>query len=91
MSLTSQETAKILKEHQLSANDTGSPEAQVALLTARIKGLTEHFKTHNHDYHSRRGLIRLVSLRRKLLTYLKNKDLQRYQTLVEKLNLRVSQ
>lgn len=68
--------------------DTGSPEVQVALLTARIEDLTGHFKTHNKDFHSRTGLLRLVGQRRKLLKYLKAKDVQRYRALIEKLGLR---
>lgn len=82
------EKAKILKEHQQGENDTGSPEVQVALLTARITGLTEHFKTHHKDKHSRRGLLKLVSQRRKLLDYLKRKDAGRYEKLIKKLKLR---
>lgn len=88
MSLTAQETAAVLKEHQQKPKDTGSPEAQIAILSARIKKLTEHFKVHKHDFHSRRGLLRLVSLRRKLLNYLKNTDLERYRNLVKALKLR---
>jgi len=88
MSLSATDKEKIVKEHQLSANDTGSPEVQVALLTYRIKDLTEHFKQHKHDHHSRRGLLRMVSQRRKLLGYLKEKELKRYLQLIKKLGLR---
>lgn len=88
MSLSAADKAKIMQEHQLAPGDTGSPEVQVAILTHRIKGLTEHFKEHDHDYHSRRGLIRMVSQRRKLLSYLKGKDLKRYLQLVKNLGLR---
>ena len=74
--------------HARAANDTGSPEVQVALLTARINDLQGHFKSHEKDHHSRRGLLRMVSRRRKLLTYLKSKDVKRYVALIEKLGLR---
>ena len=69
-------------------NDTGSPEVQAALLTAKITDLTEHFKVHKHDYHSRQGLLRMVSKRRKMLDYLKRKDAERYRALISKLGLR---
>jgi small subunit ribosomal protein S15 len=88
MSLNSQEKAAILAEYALSDADTGSCEAQVALLTGRIKKLTGHFKAHKHDHHSRRGLLRMVSQRRKLLAYLRQKDLTRYQDLIARLGLR---
>jgi len=88
MSLDTKATAKIVKEYQLGAQDTGSPEVQVALLTARIQGLTEHFNTHKHDHASRRGLLRLVNKRRDLLAYLKRTDLNRYRTLITRLDLR---
>jgi small subunit ribosomal protein S15 len=78
----------IVAEHARAANDTGSPEVQVALLTARINDLQGHFKSHEKDHHSRRGLLRMVSRRRKLLTYLKGKDAKRYVALIEKLGLR---
>jgi small subunit ribosomal protein S15 len=78
----------VLKQYQRSGRDTGSPEVQVALLTERINGLTEHFKTHVKDFHSRRGLLKLVSQRRKLLDYLKRKDADKYRGLIERLNLR---
>lgn len=88
MSLTAAEKAQIMQEFQVAQNDSGSPEVQIALLTHRIKGLTEHFKQHDHDYNSRRGLIRIVSQRRKLLGYLKRKDIKRYLQLIKKLGLR---
>ena len=78
----------IVAAHARAANDTGSPEVQVALLTARINDLQGHFKSHEKDHHSRRGLLRMVSRRRKLLTYLKSKDVKRYVALIEKLGLR---
>jgi small subunit ribosomal protein S15 len=79
---------EIVTEHARALNDTGSPEVQVALLTARINELTPHFKEHVKDHHSRRGLLRMVSRRRKLLDYLKGKDADRYRALIEKLGLR---
>jgi len=80
--------AEVVKANARSANDTGSPEVQVALLTARINELTPHFKTHAKDHHGRRGLLRLVSRRRKLLDYLKVRDADRYVALINKLGLR---
>ena len=88
MATTAQENAKIIAEYQRSANDTASPEVQVALLTNRITYLTEHFKSNKKDNHSRRGLLALVSQRRRLLDYLKGKDVSRYQDLIGKLGLR---
>jgi small subunit ribosomal protein S15 len=88
MATTAQDTAKIIKEYQRAPGDTASPEVQVALLTNRISYLTEHFKTNKKDNHSRRGLLALVSQRRRLLDYLKSSDASRYQTLIERLNLR---
>ena len=82
------DTQKVINEHKRGDNDTGSPEVQVALLTARIELLTGHFKTHKKDHHSRRGLLQLVNRRRSLLDYLKKKDGERYKTLIEKLGLR---
>ena len=82
------DTQKIIKEYQTDKNDTGSVDVQVALLTARIKHLTEHFKTHKKDHHSRRGLLKLVSQRKKLLGYLKNKNLDSYASLISRLVLR---
>lgn len=88
MTVSAEQKQQILAEHGRGANDTGSPEVQVALLTARIKDLTEHFATHKQDHHSRRGLVRMVNSRRKLLDYLKGKDLDRYRALIQKLGLR---
>ena len=86
--LTAEQKAEIVKENQVDSTDTGSPEVQVALLSARITHLTEHFKQHKHDHHSRRGLLRMVNQRRKLLDYLHKKDAGRYQGLIKKLGLR---
>ena len=88
MALSAAEKAEILKEHQQSEGDTGSPEVQVALLTANINKLQNHFSDHKQDHHSRRGLIRMVNQRRKLLDYLKGKELARYASLIQKLGLR---
>jgi len=88
MSLTTAEKAQVLKEYQRAPNDTGSPEAQIALLTHSINKLTNHFQMHIKDHHSRRGLLRMVSLRRKLLDYLKTKDIARYRDLITRLQLR---
>lgn len=88
MSLSAEQKQEIVKDFQRSEGDTGSPEVQVALLTNRIKYLTEHFGTHKQDHHSRRGLLKLVNQRRKLLDYLKRKDRERYQTIIERLGLR---
>lgn len=88
MAITAQDTAKIVAEYQRSANDTASPEVQVALLTSRITYLTEHFKSNKKDNHSRRGLLALVSQRRRLLDYLKSRDVSRYQTLIGRLGIR---
>ncbi|WP_036135007.1 30S ribosomal protein S15 [Aerolutibacter daejeonensis] len=82
------DTSKIIEDNKRGANDTGSPEVQVALLTARIEQLTEHFKQHKQDHHSRRGLLMMVNNRRSLLDYLKRKDVERYKALIEKLGLR---
>ena len=79
---------KVIEEHKRGDNDTGSPEVQVAILTSRIKTLTEHFKTHHKDNHSRRGLLTMVNKRRSLLAYLKSKDVERYNSLIQKLGLR---
>lgn len=88
MSLSSAAKMKIIKEYGLDDKDTGSPEVQIALLTNDINHLTEHFKSHVKDHHSRRGLIRKVNLRRKLLSYLKEKDIKRYRNIIARLNLR---
>ncbi len=86
--ISAQQKSAIIEEHSRGTNDTGSPEVQVALLTARILDLTEHFKEHKHDFHSRQGLLRMVSKRRKMLDYLKKKDVERYRALITKLGLR---
>ena len=88
MSLQVAQKAQVVKQYQRSGADTGSPEVQIALLTERINGLTEHFKAHVKDFHSRRGLLKLVSQRRKLLDYLRVKDADKYRGLIERLNLR---
>lgn len=88
MALDAAKKAEIISAHQRSEGDSGSSEVQVALLTERIRYLTEHFKTHAKDHASRRGLFKLVGQRRKLLKYIKNQDLQRYQSLIQKLGLR---
>ncbi len=78
----------IMREHATHEGDTGSPEVQVAVLTTRIRHLTEHLRTHKHDFHSRRGLLQMVGRRRRLLKYLQKKDVERYRTLIGKLGLR---
>ena len=88
MSITVEEKARVIKEFGTSAGDTGSPEVQVAILSSRITTLTEHFKTHKKDNHSRRGLLMMVAQRRKLLDYLKRKDEARYQDLIKRLGIR---
>ena len=88
MSATDINKADIVKAHARGTNDTGSPEVQVALITARINELTPHFKQHAKDHHGRRGLLRLVNQRKRLLAYLKNKDADRYVALIQKLGLR---
>ena len=88
MALSNEHKSSIISEYQLSGTDTGSPEVQVALLSARINDLSEHFKEHTHDNHSRQGLLRMVNRRRKLLDYLKEKDIDRYRTLIERVGLR---
>jgi small subunit ribosomal protein S15 len=88
MSITAEKKQDLIKEHARGSEDTGSPEVQVAILTERIVNLTEHFKTHAKDNHSRRGLLMLVNKRRSLLDYLKRKDVQRYSDLIAKLGLR---
>ena len=82
------DTQAIIKEYQKDANDTSSADVQIALLTARIRHLTEHFKTHKKDHHSRRGLLRLVSQRKKLLSYVKSNDINSYANLISRLGLR---
>ena len=88
MTMTTAQKKEIVDAYARGERDTGSPEVQVALLTARIQGLTEHFSTHKHDHHSRRGLVRMVNSRRKLLDYLKREDLDRYRDLIARLGLR---
>ncbi|MBT8144345.1 MAG: 30S ribosomal protein S15 [Gammaproteobacteria bacterium] len=88
MPLSNEQKADVIAEYQTGQGDTGSPEVQVALLTKRITELTEHFGSHKKDHHSRRGLLRMVNQRRKLLDYLKDKDLKRYQDLIQRLGLR---
>ena len=88
MSLAAEQKKELIKEYQTNEKDTGSPEVQVALLTQRIQYLTEHFKTHKKDHHSRRGMLKLVGQRRRLLDYLKKNDVDRYRTLIKRLGLR---
>jgi small subunit ribosomal protein S15 len=88
MSITANKKAEVIKANATKAGDTGSPEVQVAILSERINNLTEHFKTHVKDNHSRRGLLKLVSTRRSLLDYLKKTDEKRYKALIERLNIR---
>ena len=85
MALSTEQKQQIVSEYQRAAGDTGSPEVQVALLSANIQELTPHFQEHKHDHHSRQGLLRMVSSRRKLLDYLKSKDVGRYQDLISRL------
>jgi len=86
--MTAEDKSKVIEEYKKHEGDTGSPEVQVALLTTRINYLTDHFKVHAKDFHSRTGLLKLVGQRRKLLKYLKNKDIQRYRDLIARLGLR---
>lgn len=88
MALQVAQKAQVVKQYQRSGTDTGSPEVQIALLTERINSLTEHFKTHKHDHHGRRGLMSQVSQRRSLLNYLRGKDLERYKKVIDQLGLR---
>ncbi len=88
MSLTTEQTATIIADYSVKENDTGSPEVQVAILSSRIATLTEHFKTHKKDNHGRRGLLKMVATRRKLLDYARAKDEARYQDLIKRLGLR---
>ena len=88
MALDATKKAEIIKEYQLEEGDTGSPEVQVALLTHNINGLQDHFRDHQKDHHSRRGLLRMVHQRRKLLDYLKSKDAARYAELIKRLGIR---
>ena len=88
MSITVEDKARVMKDFATKEGDTGSPEVQVAILSSRIATLTEHFKTHKKDNHSRRGLLKLVAQRRKLLDYVKGKDVKRYQDLIQRLGIR---
>lgn len=88
MSLSTEQKTQVIRDYQRGSLDTGSPEVQVALLTTRINDLQGHFQEHKHDHHSRRGLLKMVNQRRKMLDYLKRKDTQRYQSLIERLGLR---
>lgn len=88
MAFSTQEKQKLIEQFKLHETDTGSPEVQIGLLTHRITYLTEHLKVHKKDHHSRRGLLMLVGRRRRLLNYVKNKDVQRYRTILETLGLR---
>ena len=88
MSISPERKTALIKENATKANDTGSPEVQVAMLTKRISDLTEHLKTHKHDHHSRRGLLLLVGQRRRLLNYLNKTEIERYRSIIERLGLR---
>lgn len=88
MSITPELKAQLIKDYAIKEGDTGSPEVQVAILTSRISTLTEHFKTNKKDNHSRRGLLKMVALRRKLLDYARSKDEERYKTLIKRLGIR---
>ncbi len=88
MPFTTEQKQAVIADYQLSSTDTGSPEVQIALLTAHITHLSTHFETHKKDNHSRRGLLRMVNQRRKLLDYIKRKDIARYRSLIERLGLR---
>ena len=88
MSITAERKQELIKEFAKSEGDTGSPEVQIAVLSERIRNLTEHMKTHNKDFHSRRGLLMMVGQRRRLLNYLKSKEMNRYTTIIERLGLR---
>lgn len=88
MSITDEAKAKVIAEYRIHDKDTGSPEVQIAVLSERIKNLSDHFKTHKKDHHSRRGLLKLVSTRKRLLTYLQNTEIERYRALIQRLGLR---
>jgi len=88
MSISAERKKQLISEYSLHPGDTGSPEVQIAILTERIQNLTEHFKTHVKDHHSRRGLLMLVGQRRRLLNYLRNLDIERYRKLIDRLGLR---
>lgn len=88
MTITADEKARVIEEYKTHDGDTGSPEVQVAILTSRIKNLTEHFKEHQQDFHGKRGLLMLVGQRKRLLDYLRKKDIERYRALIKRLGLR---
>ena len=88
MTMTSEEKQRVIRKNQVHEGDTGSPEVQIALLTERINGLTNHFEKHKKDHHSRRGLLKMVGRRRSLLNYLKKKDIERYRRIIGELGLR---
>lgn len=88
MALSQEVKKSVISDHKIHESDTGSPEVQIAILTKRIKTLTEHLKIHSKDHHSRRGLLKMVGQRRSLLNYLKNRNFERYRSLIEKLELR---
>ncbi len=88
MALAAEQKSQVITKYRIHKSDSGSPEVQVALLSQRISELTEHFKTHQKDHHSRRGLLSMVARRRKLLNYLKDRDLERYRTLIQRLGIR---
>ena len=88
LSITKERTAELIKEYGKDENDSGNPEVQVAILTERIRNLTEHLKTHKKDNHSRRGLMMLIGKRRGLLKYIKNRDIEEYRTLIKRLGIR---
>lgn len=88
MSITAEKKSELIEEYKQHEGDTGSPEVQVALLTERISNLTDHLKDHSHDHHSRRGLLKMVGQRRKLLDYLKRQDINRYRDLIQRLGIR---
>jgi len=88
LSIEKAHKSKLIKEHKTHEQDTGSPEVQIAILTERVNNLTQHFKTHKKDHHSRMGLLKMVNQRRRLLDYLKRIDVKRYNNIIEKLNLR---
>ncbi len=88
MSITAEDKARVMKDFATKEGDTGSPEVQIAILTSRIATLTEHFKTHKKDNHGRRGLLKMVATRRKLLDYVKGKDVERYQAVIGRLGIR---
>ncbi len=88
MTITKEQKQAIINEYKIHENDTGSPEVQISILTKRINQLNEHLKVHKKDFHSRRGLLKMVGKRRNLLNYLKNKDIERYRNLIQRLGLR---